>query len=218
VERREASVPRHKRVHARLDALWDARRLARRLAYRVISAFTRVFEAHDTPHGCLARTRTFLGAPPTPRLGVSEAKVASPRAQKCAAGTMECVLLIRSRGSFRHRVVPAKAGTHNHRRWLWVPALAALGRDDDGLGRTKNQPAAVRNRRRRSSLVSGLLFTMSGATATCRAFQRPSRIQVAARLPTRSRSPINPANTGSTPMPRTTLASRVRSPSQSSPW
>src|ERR1700747_458819 len=29
VERREASVPRHKRVHARLDALWDARRLAR---------------------------------------------------------------------------------------------------------------------------------------------------------------------------------------------
>src|SRR6266849_6612742 len=30
VERREASVPRHKRVHARLDALWDARRLARR--------------------------------------------------------------------------------------------------------------------------------------------------------------------------------------------
>src|ERR1700724_4068372 len=26
--RREASVPRHKRVHARLDALWDARRLA----------------------------------------------------------------------------------------------------------------------------------------------------------------------------------------------
>jgi len=141
-----------------------------------------------------------------------------PRAQKRAAGTMECVLLIRSRGSFRHRVVPAKAGTHNHRRWLWVPALAALGRDDDGLGRTKNQPAAVRNRRRRNSLVSGLLFTMSGATATCRAFQRPSRIQVAARLPTSSRSPIKPANTGSTPIPRTTLASRVRSPSQSSPW
>jgi hypothetical protein len=45
VERREASVPRHKRVHARLDALWDARRLARRLACRVISAFTRVFDA-----------------------------------------------------------------------------------------------------------------------------------------------------------------------------
>ncbi len=79
-------------------------------------------------------------------------------------------------------------------------------------------PAAVRNDRRRNSIVSGLLFTMNGATATCRAPQRPSRIQVAARLPTRSSSPINPANTGSTPMPRTTLASRVRSPSQSSPW
>jgi hypothetical protein len=50
-----------------------------------------------------------------------------------------------------------------------------------------------------------------------RSGQRPSRIQVAARLPTRSRSPISPANTGNTPMPRTTLASRTRNPSQSSP-
>ena len=47
--------------------------------------------------------------------------------------------------------------------------------------------------------------------------QRPSRIQVAARLPTRRRRPISPANTGNTPMPRTTLASRTRNPSQSSP-
>src|SRR6266566_7690735 len=39
----------------------------KRLAYRVMSAFTRVCDAHDTPNGCLARTRTFLGAPPTPR-------------------------------------------------------------------------------------------------------------------------------------------------------
>src|SRR6202035_4756528 len=46
-----------------------------------------------------------------------------------------------------HTVVPAKAGTHNHRcwlstrlglqldpnehRWLWVPARASLGRDDE---------------------------------------------------------------------------------------
>src|SRR5262245_63473706 len=67
------------------------------------------------------------------------------------------------------------------------------------LARTKNQPAAVRKDRRRNSIVSGLLFTMNGATATCRARQRPSRIQVAARLPTRSSSPINPPNTGSTP-------------------
>ena len=27
-------------------------------------------------------------------------------------------------------VVPANAGTHNHQQWLWVPALASLGRDD----------------------------------------------------------------------------------------
>src|SRR5437588_12223872 len=40
VERREASVPRHKRVHARLDALWGARRLARRLACRVMACRT----------------------------------------------------------------------------------------------------------------------------------------------------------------------------------
>src|SRR5262249_9366221 len=35
-------------------------------------------------------------------------------------------------------VVPAKAGTHDHRRWLWVPALAALGRDDESLERSTN--------------------------------------------------------------------------------
>src|SRR6266487_40119 len=52
----------------------------KRLAYRVISAFTRVCDAHDTPHGCLARTRTFLGAPPTPRFGVSEATMQNPDA------------------------------------------------------------------------------------------------------------------------------------------
>src|ERR1700757_10980 len=40
VERREASVPRHKRVHARLEALWDARRLARRLTRRVMACPT----------------------------------------------------------------------------------------------------------------------------------------------------------------------------------
>jgi hypothetical protein len=29
-------------------------------------------------------------------------------------------------------VVPAKAGTHNHRRWLWVPALPSLSRGSAG--------------------------------------------------------------------------------------
>jgi len=34
-------------------------------------------------------------------------------------------------GNDSEGVIPAKAGTHNHGLWLWVPALAALGRDDD---------------------------------------------------------------------------------------
>src|SRR6266540_1317713 len=46
-QNRHGGAPRGER-----PALWDARRLARRLAYRVISAFTRVCDAHDTPHGC----------------------------------------------------------------------------------------------------------------------------------------------------------------------
>jgi hypothetical protein len=69
VERREASVPRHKRVHARLDALWDARRLARRLACGVICR----------PNGCRC-TRTSLGAPPPLDRG-DRSKGASPGAK-----------------------------------------------------------------------------------------------------------------------------------------
>src|SRR5258708_10198913 len=45
----------------------------------------------------------------------------------------------------------------------------------------------------------------------------PSRPHVSARLPTSSNSPSSPANTGSTPMPWTTLASRILRPIQSSP-
>src|SRR5947209_12520192 len=63
----------------------------KRLAYRVISAFTRVFDAHDTPHGCLARTRTSLGAPPTPRFGVSEAKSQTPDAKTRRGNEMGCL-------------------------------------------------------------------------------------------------------------------------------
>src|SRR5262249_58502288 len=48
-----------------------ARRLARRLAYGVMIR----------PTGVPLSTRTFLGAPPTPRFGVSEAKEINPRAK-----------------------------------------------------------------------------------------------------------------------------------------
>src|SRR5262249_23951009 len=43
-------------------------------ACRGESAFTR----YGTPNGCSAAPRTSLGAPPTPRFGVSEAKVQNP--------------------------------------------------------------------------------------------------------------------------------------------
>ena len=47
--------------------------------------------------------------------------------------------------------------------------------------------------------------------------QRPSRSQVAANAPSKSSKPIRPANSGSTPTPLTTLASRIFTPIQPSP-
>ena len=81
VERREASVPRHKRVHARLDALWDARRLA--------SAWPAASCAGLT--GVPLSTRTFLGAPPTPRLGVGEATMQNSGAETRRGNEMGCL-------------------------------------------------------------------------------------------------------------------------------
>ena len=77
VERREASVPRHKRVHARLDALWDARRLAS--AWRIASeARSRASLTHMIRlTGVPPSTRTSLGAPPTLDSGW-RSKVANP--------------------------------------------------------------------------------------------------------------------------------------------
>src|ERR1700741_3234269 len=76
VERREASVPRHKRVHARLDALWDARRLARAWPAASCAGLT----------GVPPSTQTSLGAPPTSRFGLAK-QSCKARTQKCAAGT-----------------------------------------------------------------------------------------------------------------------------------
>src|SRR5262245_13542156 len=163
-----------------------------------------------TPHGCRC-TRTFLGAPPTPRLGVSEAKLQTPRAQKCAAGTREAVCMENSsvraarphpeeracrrslaNSNARARVSkdenvrlssPSCFETHRSVRRLWmllrfVPCCdaAALGRDDDGLVRAKYQPADARNDRRLRSIVSGLLFTMTFATRTCRSHERSNSL------------------------------------------
>src|SRR5215471_5895473 len=81
VERREASVPRHKRVHARLDALWDARRLA--------SAWPAASCAGPT--GVPPSTRTFLGAPPTPRFGLAKLKLQTPDAGMRRGNEMGCL-------------------------------------------------------------------------------------------------------------------------------
>jgi hypothetical protein len=77
VERREASVPRHKRVHARLDALWDARRLAGRLACGVIARRT----------GAAAPER--LSALRHPSIGAWRSKDAKAWAQKLRRGNEE---------------------------------------------------------------------------------------------------------------------------------
>ena len=74
-----------------------------------------------------------------------------------------------------------------------------------------------------AELVAGAFDGVSGPirpeweAASRRRPQRPSRAQVPARLPSSSNRPSRPAKTGSTPMPRTTLASRIFRPIQSSP-
>src|SRR5262249_21656786 len=75
VKNRHGGAPRGER-----PALWDARRLARRLACRVMC----------TPNGCRC-TRTTLGAPPTPRFGVREAKSQTPDAKTRRGNEMGCL-------------------------------------------------------------------------------------------------------------------------------
>ena len=79
VERREASVPRHKRVHARLDALWDARRLASAWPAASCAGLTGASHAPER-----------LSALRPPLDSGERSKGQKPRAQKRAAGTMEC--------------------------------------------------------------------------------------------------------------------------------
>jgi hypothetical protein len=84
VKNRHGGAPRGER-----PALWDARRLARRLACRVISAFTRVFDALWQAQRVPLHPTT-LGAPPT-LIGVSEAKVQSPGAEMRRGNEMGCL-------------------------------------------------------------------------------------------------------------------------------
>ena len=84
VKNRHGGAPRGER-----PASWDARRLARRLACRVVSAFTRVFDALWHAQRVPLHPTT-LGAPPT-LIGVSEAKVQSPDAKMRRGNEMGCL-------------------------------------------------------------------------------------------------------------------------------
>jgi hypothetical protein len=75
------------------------------------------------PTGASPSTRTFLGAPPTPRFGVSEAKLQNP-GRKCAAGRMECVLFEMSSEEAASAVViivpsPARGGHERREPRIW---------------------------------------------------------------------------------------------------
>jgi hypothetical protein len=65
--------------------------------------------ARCTDHGCLARTRTSVGAPPTPRFGVSEAKLQNPgtNAPRERDGLFEIVTAaVQRRAAMGHALIP----------------------------------------------------------------------------------------------------------------
>jgi hypothetical protein len=64
----------------------------KRLAYRVISAFTRVFDAHDTPNGCFAEHPNVSRRSAHPSFGVSEAKLQTPGAEMRRGNEKGCLI------------------------------------------------------------------------------------------------------------------------------
>src|SRR5215510_9149475 len=70
---------------------WSAERRASRVMGRKAPRKRLVRRVMACPHGCLARTRTVLGAPPTPRFGVSEAKMQNPGAEMRRGNEMGCL-------------------------------------------------------------------------------------------------------------------------------
>ncbi len=65
-------------------------------------------------------------------------------------------------------VVPAQAGTHDHRPVFMGPDSRYARPGRRSLGGVKHQPAAAENDNRRRASVSRLFFTGDHATATCR--------------------------------------------------
>src|SRR5262249_7770887 len=136
-------------------------------------------------------TRTFLGAPPTPRFGVSEAKSQTPGAENAPRERDGLFDIVRRSASAVAVIVPSPLAGEGRsalprtgegyllernpspiRVW-WVRhcALSRLGRGHERrhwrIWPNKNQPAAVGTDRGLRSIVFGLLFTMNGATPTC---------------------------------------------------
>src|SRR5262249_53183921 len=69
-------------------------------------------------------------------------------------------------------VVRAKAGTHDQRRWLWVPALPSLSRGSAGttIAWPERAPTCGCTKSRLGQFhCFGLILTMEIATSTCRA-------------------------------------------------
>jgi hypothetical protein len=87
-----------------------------------------------TGEGCDARTPhpfEFVGRPLCP-LPQGERAREGRTAYFGGANPPNPTRVVRARGTPRRlRRGDPVAGTHDHRQWLWAPALAALGRDDD---------------------------------------------------------------------------------------
>src|SRR5919198_6127810 len=155
-------------------ASWDARRLARRLACRA-----------GTHHGCSAEHPNVSRRSAHPSMGVSEAKRQSPDAAMRArerVGLFDMVNICDRTRGYLCAVVPAKAGTHNHRPVFMGSRLSLrsagttrmhFGQTNPTANLAKRSQVATRTRRTNLRVRSPapihcfrLLLTMDGATPT----------------------------------------------------
>jgi len=111
-------------------ALWDARRLDRRLACRVTCR----------PNGVPRKHPYVSRRSATPHWG-QRSESFKTRAQKRAAGTRRCCLVLRL--SVRHSgraAIAASAGIHNHGLWVWIPGSRALPAARNDASESKRGP------------------------------------------------------------------------------
>src|SRR5262249_54267803 len=70
---------------------WSAERRASRVMGRKAPRKRLACRVMCRPNGCLASTRTFLGAPPTPRFGLAKLKLQTPGAKTRRGNEMGCL-------------------------------------------------------------------------------------------------------------------------------